>query len=166
VVKYRPQKSNIATISKIVINDWTPNQNSISIFANGFGDYEYSLDNENYQDSPDFENIESGIYNVYVRDKNNCGIVTDEIYVLTYPKYFTPNMDGYNDYWNIKYSAYEPNLNVTIFDRFGKLITTFKGEDKGWDGTISGVMLPATDYWFVVKRADGKTFKGHFSLKR
>jgi len=159
-------KSNSATITNIVLKDWTPNENSISVFANGLGDYEYSLDNSNFQDSPEFNNLESGVYTITVRDKNGCGIAIEEIYILTYPKFFTPNMDGFNDYWNIKYAMYEPNLQVSIFDRFGKLITMFKGDDRGWDGTFSGALSPASDYWFVVKRADGKIFKGHFSLKR
>lgn len=159
-------KSNIATIDNIVINDWTTNQNSISVIATGLGDYEYSLDNLNYQDSPNFDNLGIGVFKVYVRDKKGCGISDDEIYILTYPKYFTPNKDGYNDFWNIKYSIYEPNLKVSIYDRFGRFIVSFKGDDPGWDGTDSGSMLPATDYWFVVNRADGKVFKGHFTLKR
>jgi hypothetical protein len=29
--------------------------------------------------------------------KNGCGIVTDKVYLLMYPKFFTPNGDGYND---------------------------------------------------------------------
>ncbi|WP_310558132.1 T9SS type B sorting domain-containing protein [Flavobacterium sp.] len=159
-------KSSIATIDNIIINDWTTNQNSISVFVTGLGDYEYSLDNLNYQDSPDFDNLDIGVFRVYVRDKKGCGISDDEIYILNYPKYFTPNKDGYNDFWNIKYSIYEPNLKVSIYDRFGKFITSFKGEDAGWDGTYSGRILPTTDYWFVVNRADGKVFKGHFTLKR
>jgi len=33
-------------------------------------------------------------------------------------------------------------------------------------GTFNGELLPATDYWFVVKRQDGREYKGHFALKR
>jgi gliding motility-associated-like protein len=57
-------------------------------------------------------------------------------------------------------------MDLLIFDRYGKIITGFKGLYFGWDGTLNGKMLPADDYWFVVKRQNGKEFKGHFSLLR
>jgi gliding motility-associated-like protein len=31
---------------------------------------------------------------------------------------------------------------------------------------LNGHELPSTDYWFIVTRADGKVYKGHFTLKR
>lgn len=159
-------QSGIAKIEHIEIKDWTDTQNSIIIYTSGTGDYEYSLDNINFQDAPYFENLISDIYTVYVRDKNGCGDTNKGFYVLMYPKYFTPNNDTFNDYWNVKFSNYEPVLKVSIFDRFGKFITTFKGNEKGWDGKLNGENAPATDYWFVVDRKDGKQFKGHFTLKR
>jgi hypothetical protein len=42
-----------------------------------------------------------------VRDKNGCATVTDEVYLLMYPKFFTPNGDGFNDTWKIKFSDNE-----------------------------------------------------------
>ena len=38
---------------------------------------------------------------VTVRDINGCGESQDFVYVIDYPKYFTPNGDGYHDNWNI-----------------------------------------------------------------
>ena len=107
-----------------------------------------------------------GRHFVYVRDKNGCGIAKDEVYLLTYPKFFTPNGDGENETWRIKFAHAEPDMDVHIYDRYGKLITSFKGSSPGWDGTMNGYKLPSTDYWFVVKRQDGKEFKGHFSMIR
>jgi gliding motility-associated-like protein len=83
-----------------------------------------------------------------------------------YPKFFTPNGDGYNDTWKIKLSDFEEGLTVKIFDRYGKLIKILKSDSDGWNGTYNEQELPATDYWFIVTRADGKEQKGHFSLKR
>lgn len=158
--------SNIATINNIQISDWTANQNTIEIFVTGDGNYQYSIGGITYQDSPKFTGLPSGVYTLYVKDKKGCGIATDEVFLLMYPKFFTPNGDGYNDYWNIDYGQHEPELSVSIFDHFGKLIKTFKGSEKGWNGTFNEQSLPSTDYWFVVKRKDGKEYKGHFSLKR
>lgn len=159
--------SDQALITSIEVVDFTYYNNSITVLYSGIGDYEFSIDGDNYQDSPIFENLESDIYTVYVRDKNGCGIVNQDVTILMYPNFFTPNGDGYNDYWNIKYSTIsEPELIVNIFDRYGKLIKTISGAGKGWDGTMNGKLLPSSDYWFVVTRKDGRTFKGHFTLKR
>jgi gliding motility-associated-like protein len=158
--------SNKATIEALDIKDWSYNQNSVVVVATGLGTYNYSLDNINFQSSNTFTNLLEGEYTVYVKDLNGCGTVKSPFVLLNYPKYFTPNGDGYNDTWHIEFSNFEPNLIVTIFDRFGKLITRLKSGGPGWDGTYNGYALPSTDYWFVVDRQDGAIFKGHFSLKR
>jgi gliding motility-associated-like protein len=158
--------SDAPTITQLSTGDWTDSHNSISISVSGSGSYEYSLDGFTYQDSPEFYELDSGIYNVYARDKNGCGTDIKEVVLLMYPKFFTPNGDGINDTWRIKYSWKEPELSVHIFDRYGKLITSFKGNGLGWDGKHNGNNLPATDYWFVVERMDERVLKGHFSLIR
>lgn len=158
--------SNPATIGTFETVDWTEQNNVITVNVTGLGDYEYSLNGIDYQDSNVFSNLSNGEYEIFVRDKHGCGVSSDEIYLLMHPKYFTPNGDGYNDFWRIKFSRNEPNLKISIFDRQGKFITQFGPNDWGWDGTYNGKQLPSTDYWFVVKRENGKEHKGHFSLKR
>src|SRR5690606_24247654 len=157
--------SEKATIVDVIIKDFTLYDNSIEILVDGIGDYEYSIGGV-YQTSNVFSGVDSGIYIVYVRDKNGCGVVSQPIQILTYPLYFTPNQDGINDTWHIKYGYYESNMEIFVSDRYGKLITTFKDKDRGWDGTLNGNISPATDYWFKIKREDGREHKGHFSLVR
>jgi len=36
----------------------------------------------------------------------------------------------------------------------------------GWDGTFNGEPLPTNDYWYTIYFEDGRTSKGHFTLKR
>ncbi|QEE50979.1 T9SS type B sorting domain-containing protein [Flavobacterium alkalisoli] len=158
--------SEAPTITQVSTDDWTASHNSISISVSGSGSYEYSLDGVTYQDSPEFNRLDSGIYNVYARDKNGCGIDMKEIVLLMYPRFFTPNDDGVNDTWRISYAWLEPNAMVHIFDRYGKRIVSFRGDSVGWDGKYHGSNLPATDYWFVVERESGRVYKGHFSLVR
>jgi gliding motility-associated-like protein len=158
--------SSIATISEIITTDWAYNSITVLLNSNSSGDYEYSIDGVIYQSSNSFDNLESGLYTVFIRDKNGCGITQEEIYLLSYPKYFTPNNDGYNDFWKIKSSEIEPHLTIKLFDRYGKFIKFLDTNSKGWDGTINGNQLPADDYWFVVVREDGRVHKGHFALKR
>ncbi len=158
--------SQIATITSITTEDWTDIENVIIVNTSGNGIYQYSIDGINYQDSNTFTGLLSGFYTVYVRDKNECGSVDENVFLLNYPKFFTPNNDGFNDFWRIIFSQVEPNLTVIILDRYGKLITTIKSNSPGWDGTYNGKQMPSDDYWFVVHRENGQEHRAHFALKR
>ena len=161
--------SNVAKITSVETQDWTDNENTIivNILASSIGDYEYSIDGLNYQDNNQFTGLTSGKYTVYVIDKNGCGTTPPyDVYLLMFPKFFTPNGDGYNDTWKIKFSDIELGLSIKIYDRYGKLIKTLVTNNDSWNGTFNGAELPSTDYWFVVTRANGLEYKGHFSLKR
>lgn len=145
-------------------------EQSITVIANGTGDYEYAIDNGEFQDSNVFDNVTPGIHMITVRDKNGCGQTTSEALVINYPKFFTPNGDGYNDTWNIKDLSEQNTSAIQIYDRYGKFITQIKPSGEGWDGTYMGNNLPSTDYWFVVSFTDAnstaKEFRAHFSMKR
>ena len=161
--------SNIATITDIEVIDATRN-NSITIFVSGEGDYEYAIDNINgpYQDSNLFTDVQPGLHTVYVRDRNNCGIVEELVSVIGFPRYFTPNGDDKNDFWQVYgiTEQFQPNTSILIFDRYGKLLKELNPIGPGWDGTFNGNKMPTSDYWFRVKLQDGRTFSSHFTLKR
>jgi gliding motility-associated-like protein len=161
--------SNSATITNIEIRDFSDN-NRIIVEVSGEGDYEYAINDiaGPYQDSNIFENIAPGNVTVYVRDKNNCGIVNKEVFVLGYPKFFTPNGDGFNDFWQIIgiTPGFITKSKIYIFDRYGKTLKELSLNDRGWDGTFNGTPLPASDYWFRIFLDDGRKFTGHFALKR
>ncbi|GGW66128.1 gliding motility-associated-like protein [Winogradskyella epiphytica] len=167
VIKVLP--SNIASITNIEIVDGTIN-NSVSILVNGEGNYEYALEDiwGPYQDSNTFENVPPGLYTVYIRDKNNCGITEDLISVIGFPRFFTPNDDNNNDFWQVKgiSSEFQSNSTIYIFDRYGQLLKELDPLSVGWDGTFNGIKLPSSDYWFKVQLEDGRTFTSHFTLKR
>lgn len=159
-------ESESPVITDVKISEWTINQNAITVIVSATGNYEYSIDGAAFQVSPEFSGLESGLYTVYVRDKNGCGVAVRDITLLMFPKFFTPNGDGINDTWRIKYSWNELGLLVHIFDRYGKHLTSLNGNSHGWNGKFNGRELPATDYWFVVERKDGRHYKGHFAMIR
>lgn len=133
----------------------------------GVGDYEFALNDEPYQDNPIFNDVKSGTHIITIRDKNGCGVRFLSVTVLGYPKFFSPNQDGFNDEWKIitdndGYSISE----IYIFDRYGRLLTLLSCNNSSWDGTFRGNPMPADDYWFRVKLDDGRSFTGHFSLIR
>ncbi|MEG0915956.1 MAG: T9SS type B sorting domain-containing protein, partial [Myroides sp.] len=132
---------------------------------------EYKLDEGSWQDSNIFLDVTPGEHTVYVRIEGEPCIASKVITVMDYPKFFTPNNDGYNDTWNIWSLKNQPDTKIYIFDRFGKLIKQLSPAGAGWDGTFNGQPLPSTDYWFKAEYIDPKTglnkeVTGHFSLKR
>jgi gliding motility-associated-like protein len=142
---------------------------SATISVTGLGDYEYRINpEESYQDSPFFDNISPGFYTVYVRDRNGCGVTTQDFSIVGYPRFFTPNNDGFNDFWQLLGVSivFEPNSEIFIFDRHGKLLKQISPQGAGWDGTYNGNPLPSSDYWFKATLMDGTTFSSHFTLKR
>lgn len=82
------------------------------------------------------------------------------------PKFFTPNNDGYKDTWQINGIIGFSSAKIHIFDRYGKLLKQLNSNGTGWDGTFNGKELGSNDFWFTVDLGNGKTFKGHFALKR
>ena len=165
--------SNVAQITDVVVDDLTDN-NTVTIVAVPTGGvqatYLYSLDKPDgpWQESPYFDEVLQGVHTVYVYETNGCGVVSRSVGVLSIPNYFSPNGDAVNEFW------YVPGLTgqnyagstISIYDRYGKLITVLLPRDKGWDGTFNGNPLPSTDYWYVIALSDGRTIKGHFSLLR
>ena len=158
--------SGPATIDDVVTVDFNGNDNSITVYVSGNGDYEYSIDGVNYQNSNTFDHLYPGTYTVYVRDKNGCGVVSVEVDLLGAPPYFTPNGDGTHDYWQVINVYRMPGTQIFVYDRYGVLMAQFTDADPGWDGTYNGIPQPATDYWFLVILPDGRKVKGHFSLIR
>ena len=136
------------------------------------GDYLYQLDSGVPQISPLFENITNGVHSITVYDGNGCSnpVARNDIIVINYPHFFTPNNDGYNDFWSIPDLFSYRDAFIQIYDRYGKLLKIIDLKNlEVWDGNFNGQPMPSTDYWFVVNYRIldvPKTFKSHFSMKR
>ena len=163
--------SSPAIVEAVVTTLAFADEHVIEANAVGSGDYEYSLDDGPWQLNGTFTDVSPGEHTITVRDLNGCGIGTKSVLVIDYPRFFTPNGDGYNDTWQIIGIDTRPLSTIYIFDRYGKLLKQLSPLSEGWDGTFNGKPLPATDYWFtVIYEEPGteiiKTFRAHFSLKR
>ncbi|WP_344714577.1 T9SS type B sorting domain-containing protein [Winogradskyella damuponensis] len=166
--------SNSATIERIDIVD-ASEINTITVYVDGEGDYEYALDDEYgiYQDSNIFTNVQGGLHTVYVRDKNECGIVSETISVISIPKFFTPNNDTDNEYWipGGMSRHFQNNATLHIYNRYGKLLIQLDPFGVGWDGLYNGNVLPTSDYWYTLEFTENfsgkhRVLQGHFTLKR
>ena len=150
----------------IRIQDFTQYDNSIAIDIPNWEEFEYSMDGENYTEIPYFGSLPPGLYEVYIRSKDGCKTEQEDVVLLNYPKYFTPNGDGINETWQVYYIYFLPKSKISIFDRYGKLVSSFWGDSAGWDGMYNGEALPSTDYWFLIELEDGRNIKGHFAMVR
>ncbi len=168
------ETSNVATIESVDILDNTEN-NTVTVNTSGQGSYQYALIDEDnnfvfpYQDSNTFEQVPPGVYNLYVKDtKNDCGIASQLILVIGFPKFFSPNNDGINDTWHLIGVENIEDITLNIYNRHGKLLKTLN-TIKGWDGTYNNSYLPADDYWFTAHiTRNGNTYiiRDHFALLR
>ena len=166
VSKYAPYLE--ITYSDAFIN---PTFILVNVLGAGSGNYEYKLDDFPYQDSNQYSNIRPGDHTIMVRDKDgHCDPAPINAVIINYPKFFTPNGDGFNETWNIPHLlSTNPNAPIFIFDRYGKLLKEITPAAAGWNGMYNGQPLPSTDYWFTVdydEKGTSKVFKSHFSLKR
>ena len=133
--------------------------------------YQYALDYGALQFSNVFTNVNPGNHIVTVTDTNGCTNLSTNVFIIGYPTYFTPNSDGFNDYWNVIGLENQPTSNIYIYDRYGKFLKQISSKSLGWDGTYLGSPVPSSDYWFTIEyieplTTDLKVFKSHFSLKR
>lgn len=154
------------------IEEFNRENNTVEVLVSNssLGDYEFALDNPDgpYQDSNIFENVLPGIYDMFVRDKNGCGIRQKTFGVIGIMPFFTPNNDGINDVWGFKgtFNNKQALAFVYIFDRYGKLLKSFRGLDKSWDGFYNGKPMPSQDYWYKIELDNNRILTGHFTLKR
>ncbi|MFL0354394.1 choice-of-anchor L domain-containing protein [Xanthomarina sp. GH4-25] len=159
------------SISVEIITTAFENNNALDVSVVGNGSYQYSLDYGVWQDYNIFQQVTGGEHHIRVRDLYKCNELTYDITVIDYPKFFTPNNDGYNDTWNIYGISNQLDAKIYIFDRYGKFIKQLNPNGNGWDGTFKGELLSTDDYWFTLEYTEPKDkvkkqFKSHFTLKR
>ncbi len=189
VEEYEPL---IIPVAQMTNNPQDPNEYEI-IVSGGSGDYTYfvaiipdgltvnDLTDADYRELDDniFSIDETAEYAIRVLDNIACEAIG--VQELTYiniviPNYFTPDGDGTNDVWYPRQDSPNPgsdpfffsNMEVKVFDRYGRLLAEFVGEQQGWDGIYQGSELPSGDYWFtiILNDIDNREFTGHFTLYR
>lgn len=106
--------------------------------------------------------IGAGNHTYWVDVTSDKGCVTrDSISIslcvdLKIPNAFTPNADNDNDTWHLKWLEFYPDANVSIYDRWGRLIFKSKGfPTEGWDGRANGKPLPMDSYHYIIDLKNG-----------
>lgn len=157
-------------LTDLIVDGVISLQTTVTVELQQYQNFEFSIDNPfgPYQNSNVFQNVAPGIHTAYIRDVNQCEVVEAAFSVIGHPAFFTPNNDGFNDYWQIQgvNAELQSESIVYIYDRYGNLLAQVDPASPGWDGNQNGRPLPSSDYWFSVSLEDGRAFKGHFALKR
>jgi len=131
--------------------------------------YVYSYDGDTWQDLNVFTLLPEGYYTVSVMDQNYC-MASINTYLdasINVPSFFTPNGDGYNDYWVVSGLYQFPNASVHVYDRYGKLLYEYTSSSLGWRGDYMGRPLPSDTYWYTIHLEEGRRpITGHVTIKR
>ncbi|HUC79843.1 MAG TPA: gliding motility-associated C-terminal domain-containing protein, partial [Flavisolibacter sp.] len=99
-------------------------------------------------------------YTVTVTSADGCS-ASDQVFVkllksLEIPNVFSPNADGINDRWEVKYLESYPGATVQIFNRYGQKVFESIGYTKPWDGSFKGSQVPAGTYYYIINPKNGR----------
>lgn len=123
--------------------------------------YEYSLDGLTYQSSTVFNNLGPGTYSISVKDPTiectsspfdiTLSVNTSQAGMYKIPSAFSPNFDGINDCFGIKYWGVINDFKMTIFNRYGQAVFSTTNPGECWNGMYKGVKALAGNYVYVIK---------------
>ena len=117
--------------------------------------------------------VDDVTYVLTVTSDQGC-ISVDAIFVKVLkapevPNAFTPNGDGINDIWNIKYLESYVNASVKVFSRYGSVVYySLKGYAMPWKGQMNGTDLPMGTYYYIIdpKTKGRKVISGSVTIIR
>ena len=99
-----------------------------------------------------------GIY--FLTAANECGSYTDSLNITTgicnllLPSGFTPNGDGINDVFKVKYPFPAKDFHFVMYDRWGEKVFETNDINKGWDGNYKGQPAIQNAYIWVINYVD------------
>lgn len=83
------------------------------------------------------------------------------------PNAFSPNGDGINDRWAIKYLETYVNATVQIYNRYGQKVYNSGQYLEPWNGTHQGKDMPVGVYYYIIEPNNGrKRIVGSITLLR
>jgi len=108
--------------------------------------------------NPTLQITENGIYGVTISDK--CNVLTDEVDLnftncticeVYVPNAFSPDFDGYNDYFLPYSNCSLLNYSMKIFNRWGALVYTSTNPDEGWVGRFNNKDISEGVYIYLLE---------------
>ncbi len=105
----------------------------------------------------------SGTYSLTA--SNQCGSFTDSVNIglglckLFMPSAFTPNGDGLNDIFRVKYPFPVSKFDLAVYNRWGQKVFETINIGAGWDGTLKGITQPSGTYVWIISFTDTQNTK-------
>lgn len=119
------------------------------------------------------ENLQAGMHSVTITDMMGCEYIqsfelTNTHSVCLVPAtVFTPNGDGRNDTWKIKFIEMHPQASVRVFARTGQMVLDVTGYSSNWDGKYQEKNLPTGSYLYIIDLNDGsEPMRGYVDIIR
>lgn len=86
---------------------------------------------------------------------------------LFVPNLFSPNADGYNDFFEIVNLDLNPGTGLTVINREGSVVYENEAYDNSWGGTFNDNPLPDGTYYYVLQNSlTDKVIKGSVTILR
>jgi len=97
-----------------------------------------------------------------------CGVASDGITVIVedceIPNVITPNGDGENDVFLTNYANHHDDVNLTIYNRWGRVVFKTESYDNTWNGVNMGGKKVAPGTYFYTMRWDGGEKDAHGTI--
>jgi gliding motility-associated-like protein len=121
--------------------------------------------------NPTVTPLQDIIYTLTVSNSAGCSVSGQvNVSVLqgpVVPNAFSPNGDGVNDQWNIKYLDTYTNCTVEVYNRYGAKLFASTGYTVPWDGTYNGTQVPGGVYYYIINPKHGRsTLSGSLTIIR
>lgn len=147
----------------------TANASIISVVQGGTQPYAYTWNP--ISNDPSIFNLTNGVYVLYVQDANNCKdtatttVRFDNCCLPFIPNAFTPNNDGNNDRFRIKFVGDITIERFSIYNRWGQEVFFTKNPTDSWDGTYNDIPQDGGTFFYYLKGTCGNTSPTPLELK-
>jgi gliding motility-associated-like protein len=129
--------------------------------------------------TPPLVNLTANTYTITVSDSRGCR-ATDSIILrqpdkiiiiepekpdfIAIPNSFTPNGDGYNDFWVFKNIIIAPNNRLSVYNRWGDLIYSANNYQNNWNGSVKEGVTETTYFYVFEDLTNNKSYKGYVQV--
>ena len=166
-----PSPDSLQISLQVTNNNCVGNANAsiISIVQGGTLPYSYTWNP--FSNDASLFNLANGVYILYVQDANNCKdtatatIRFDNCCVPFIPNAFTPNNDGNNDRFRIKFLGDITLERFSIYNRWGQEVFFTKNPTDSWDGTYNDVPQASGTFYYYLKGTCGNSSPTPLELK-
>jgi len=108
-------------------------------------------------------------YFIWTISNGACKSISDSVIINTtdirVPNGFSPNSDGVNDTFKIVGLKYTKNAELTIINKWGKVVYQSNDYKNDWTGKFNGTPLPEDTYFFILKVIN-RVYKGFVVIRR